>query len=230
MNEERKLLNHIIKENIKYYLTYKKVYLTKLLIINLARLSVVIGVVFGIVFSLNYINVLSVSIPKSKPTERIVVYKNDSTMNLRNYLIQIAYGESRYLPNSHRDGSQYFGLFQIGKKERAIAGYGDITDQVFMNHESIQILTMVSLLKINKKYMQSYIDKYSGKIIDGILVTESGILALCQLGTGTAQEYLSSGTIPAVDPYGNKPRELLKMGGYKLNLDKFDNNIISIKK
>lgn len=227
LGEERRLLNFLISENIRYYFTHKKVYLTKLLFINLIRLGAISGIIFGIFFSLNYFSLLSVTIP-TKKVAPIIIYKNDSTMNLKNYLIQIAYGESRYVVKAQRDGSQYLGIFQIGRNERKITGYGDISDQVFLAHEDIQILVMIKLLKLNKKTMQPYIDKYSGKIVDGILVTESGILALCQLGTGSAQEYLDSGTIPVQDSSGNKPRELLKMGGYKLNLDKID--VVSVVK
>lgn len=150
----------------------------------------------------------------------VTSYPADSSMNLKNYLLQIAYGESRYIVHANRDGSQYWGLYQIGTAERKIAGYGDITKEVFLNHPEIQDLCMINLLKYNKKYMQGYIDKYYGKIIDGILVTESGILALCQLGCGSAQMYLDSGIIPAQDANGNQPRQLLKLGGYRLNLDK----------
>lgn len=155
-----------------------------------------------------------------KKSEIITSYPSDTNMNLRNFLLQIAYGESRYKPNANRDGSQYWGLYQIGINERKIAGYGDISKEVFFNHPEIQDLCMINLLKYNKKYMQEYINKYSGKIIDGILVTESGILAMCQLGCGSAKLYLDSGIIPAYDENGNQPRQLLKLGGYDLKLNK----------
>lgn len=228
LNEERKLFKYVLSENIKYFFKYKKIYLLKLLAVFAGLFGLVVSIVIGLVFLLNYINLLNVTIPK-KP-QSVLIYKTDSTMNLKNYLIQIAYGESRYVVKAQREGSQYLGIFQIGKNERVVTGYGDISDAVFLAHEDIQILVMIKLLKLNKKIMQPYIDKYSGKIVDGILVTESGILALCQLGTGSAQEYLDSGIIPVQDAAGNKPRELLKMGGYKLNLDKIDNNVVSVVK
>ena len=228
LGEEKRLFKYVLPQNIKYFLKYKKVYLLKLVTVFAGLLAFIASIVVGIIFVLNYINLVNVSIPKK--AQQVVIYKTDSTMNLKNYLIQIAYGESRYVIKAHRNGAQYLGIFQIGRNERVVTGYGDISDQVFLAHEDIQIIVMIKLLKLNKKTMQPYIDKYSGKIIDGILVTESGILALCQLGTGSAQEYLDSGIIPVQDPYGNKPRELLKMGGYKLNLDKIDNNVISVVK
>jgi len=227
-----KLLNFILPLNIKYFLKFKKLYVTKLILIIFVYFSLFCGIIGAGILALNYFRILKVTIPnKIEKSEKVIIYKSDSTMNLKNYLIQIAYGESRYIINSHRDGSKYYGIFQIGRNEINTVGYIDISNESFLKHEDIQILTMIKLLKLNKKIMQTYIDKYSGKIIDGILITESGILALCQLGSGTAQNYLNSGNIPVVDEYGNKPRDLLKIGGYKLNLDKMDDkNIISIIK
>lgn len=151
--------------------------------------------------------------------DTVIRYKKDSTMNLRNFLLQIAYGESRYVKHAGTDQSQFWGLYQIGETERRVAGYGDVPRAVFENHPEIQDLCMIEFLKYNKKHMQPYIDKYSGKIIDGILVTESGILALCMAGCGTAQKCLDAGVIPETDANGNKLRQLLKMGGYELRLE-----------
>jgi len=68
--------------------------------------------------------------------------------------------------------------------------------------------------------MSKYIKTYSGKIVDGILMTESGILALCHLGCDYAQQCLDNGVIPAADENGNNPRLYAKLGGYHLNLNK----------
>jgi hypothetical protein len=147
-------------------------------------------------------------------------YPSDSSMNLRNYLLQIAYVESRYNKRAHRDSSQYWGLYQIGTEARRLAGYGDVPMNVYLHHPEIQDFCMVNLLKYEKKYTQKYINKYSGKIIDGILVTESGFLALCHLGVGFAQSCMDKGIVPEDDGFGNPARVYLKLGGYKLNLEK----------
>jgi len=41
---------------------------------------------------------------------------------------------------------------------------------------------MIKLIEINKKKLKSYIKKYKGKIVNGIFITESGILAAAHLG------------------------------------------------
>ena len=140
-------------------------------------------------------------------------------MTLDNFLKQISYMESRYNSSANRTGSQFWGLYQIGKRERKNAGYGDIQKNAYLSHPEIQRLCMINLLKYNKKYLKKYIDKYSGKIIDGILMTESGILALAHTGTGYAMMYLDKECIPEIDEYGNRPRLYAKLGGYILNLN-----------
>jgi hypothetical protein len=215
------ILKKIIRNKIKRYFWY--------------RWKFIFGriVIFSLILFLSYIAFVKVfhvrMVEVETPNKEVFLsYPHDSSMNLRNFLIQIAYGESRYNKGAHRDSSQYLGLFQIGKNERKITGYGDIPDYIYLNHEEIQIISMIRLLKYNKKYMQGYINKYSGKIVDGILVTESGILALCQLGCGYTRQCLDGGTIPPNDGNGNNPRRLLSMGGYKLKLDDITDNVVSI--
>lgn len=207
-------IKHIIKTKIKLFFLYRWKFLVGRIFI------------FGLVGYLLFLLITSVAhvkfVSDSEPTRDTIItqYRCDSTMNLRNYLLQIAYYESRYDPTAHRDSSQFWGLYQLGHDARKNGGYGDIPKDVFLNHPEIQDLCMVNLLKEEKKIMQPYIDKYEGKIIDGVLVTESGILALCHTGVGYAQSCLDKGVFPEVDEYGNHPRILIQLGGYKLNLDK----------
>ena len=41
---------------------------------------------------------------------------------------------------------------------------------------------MKKLLLYNKKHLQKYINRFDGQVINGILVTESGLLAAAHLG------------------------------------------------
>lgn len=214
MNDLAPLMRRVMYKKVKRFFRYR----WKFLIGRLAVLALVI-VLAKVAFT-NFNRTETVYV-QDTPTQvdTCFVYPNDTSMNLRNFLLQIAYNESRYNPMAHRDGAQFWGLYQIGQREREITGYGDIPYDVFMNHPEIQDLCMIEMLKYNKKYMQEYIDKYEGKVIDGILATESGIIALCQIGCGTARRYLDDGRIPVTDEHGNHPRMLLKLGGYDLQLD-----------
>jgi len=53
-----------------------------------------------------------------------------------------------------------------------------------------------NVLKYNKKKLQKYIDKYDGKVIHGVLVTESGLLAAAHLGgAGSVRKWFRTGKI-----------------------------------
>ena len=207
------LVKKIVRAKIKLFFLYRWKYL-------LGRL-----IIIGIITTLSYIVLTKVTNVKltthaNRIDTVVVMYPNDSSMNLKNYLIQIAYVESRYNKRAHRDSSQYLGLYQLGTDARRRAGYGDVPMNVFLNHPEMQDIAMINLLKKEKIELQKYIDKYDGKIVDGILITESGILALAHLGCGYAQSCLSDGIIPERDEFGNSPRVYAKLGGYRLNLHK----------
>lgn len=208
------VLAKIIRNKTKRFFRYRwKLILGRVVIFSVLALSLYVA--FVKVFKMNIIYVQ----PAYAQTDTCLHYRHDKSMNLANFLLQIQYIESRYDKDAHRDGSQYIGLYQIGDNERRIAGYGDIPVDVFTRHPELQDLCMVGLLKYNKKCMQKYIVKYSGKIVDGILVTESGILALCQVGCTSAQRFLDTGKVPEFDEHGNPVRLMLKLGGYDLRLE-----------
>lgn len=184
-------------------------------IVMFAAVAVLAYYAFVKVFSVTVIHVRT-----HTTADTCTYYSDGPEMNLRNFLLQIAYTESRYDKTANRDSSQYWGLYQIGTAERRTAGYGDIPKHVYLNHAEIQDLCMIELLKYNRRVMQPYINSYVGKVVDGILVTESGILALSHVaGCGGAAGYLKSGCIPKSDQNGNPLRDFLKLGGYRLNLD-----------
>lgn len=225
----------------------KKIIYTKIRLFFLYRWKYITGriVIIGTIITLAYLVLTTVTNVKLTSTiihhDTIVdSYPSDSSMNLRNFLLQIAYVESRYDKHAHRDSSQYWGLYQIGTEARRLAGYGDVPMRVYLNHPEIQDLCMINLLKYEKKITQHYINpntgkpvdyikKYSGKIVDGILVTESGFLALCHLGVGFAQGCMDKGVVPEYDDFGNPARAYLKLGGYRLNLDKVKYSIEDVK-
>ena len=203
-------LEWIIKTKIQRFFIYRWKYIFGRLFI----VSLIVGVVY---LGLRLANI---EISSPKVTNIITSYPNDTTMNLRNFLLQISYIESRCNPEANRENSQYWGAYQIGTNERKLAGYGDIPKTIYMKHPEIQDLCMVGLMKYNRKVLKNYIKKYSGKIVGGILVTESGILAMSHQGVGNVMKYMdSNGRIIGEDANRTKCTDYLKLGGYKLNLD-----------
>jgi len=117
------------------------------------------------------------------------------------------------------NGWGYMGKYQFGKRTLKNLGY-DISKKEFLNSPHIQEMAMLDLLSHNKKILQSYINQYSGVIVDGIEITESGILAAAHLGgPGNVKRYFKKGK-QFKDGNGTKLTSYLtNFSGYKLNLE-----------
>ena len=88
----------------------------------------------------------------------------------------------------------YLGKYQFGRKTLNALGYKDITNREFLANGSIQEEAMYALLTHNRKVLRKTINKYSGKTINGIYVTESGILAAAHLaGPGNVKKFFRKG-------------------------------------
>lgn len=113
----------------------------------------------------------------------------------------------------------YMGKYQFGKSTLRGLGY-DVSRKEFLNNPELQEEAMLSLLLHNKEKLQRYIDKYSGKIINGIEISESGILAAAHLGgQNSVKKYFESGKV-FKDGNGTKITTYLhKFSGYDINLN-----------
>jgi hypothetical protein len=78
---------------------------------------------------------------------------------------------------------------------------------------------MQSLLEHNKKKLKKYIEKYNGKVVHGVYVTESGILAAAHLaGQGNVKKFFRSGN-EFKDGYGTRLTSyMVNFSGYQLDL------------
>jgi len=117
------------------------------------------------------------------------------------------------------NGWGYMGKYQFGKRTLKNLGY-DISKKEFLNSPHIQEMAMLDLLSHNKKILQSYINQYSGVVVDGTKITESGILAAAHLaGPGNVKRYFKKGK-QFKDGNGTKLTSyLINFSGYKLNLE-----------
>jgi hypothetical protein len=109
----------------------------------------------------------------------------------------------------------YLGKYQFGSETLKSIGIHD-TDK-FLRSPKMQEKAFVALLAKNKSILKDVIKKYDGKVIDGILITESGILAAAHLGgAGSVKKFFrSNGKRYIKDAYGTSIRSYLKaFGGY----------------
>ena len=110
----------------------------------------------------------------------------------------------------------YLGKYQFGAATLATIGINDSAR--FINNPKLQERAFVTLLAKNKWNLREEIDKYKGKIVDGVRITESGILAAAHLGgAGSVKKFLkSNGAKKCKDAYGTSVKSYLKeFGGYE---------------
>ena len=113
----------------------------------------------------------------------------------------------------------YMGRYQFGKSTLKGLGY-DVSKNEFLSNPELQEEAMLSLLKHNKEKLQKYIDVFDGKTINGIYITESGILAAAHLGgQGSVKRYFKNGKVFR-DGNGTKITSYMdKFSGYDIALN-----------
>ena len=112
----------------------------------------------------------------------------------------------------------YMGRYQFGKKTLRGLGFKQSKEE-FLNSPLIQEKAMTALLKQNKRSLRKYIEKYDGKIVHGVMVTESGLLAAAHLGgAGSVKKWFRTGKVRR-DGNGVKITSYMtKFSGYQLVL------------
>jgi len=126
--------------------------------------------------------------PKLEVKVKMPVVKNHST-----FLDAIGFRESS---NNYKAVNRfgYLGKYQFGRKTLNAIGFKDISNREFLANPSIQEKAMLVLLKKNKHTLRREIKKYVGKTINGIYITESGILAAAHLGgAGNVKKFFRKG-------------------------------------
>jgi hypothetical protein len=119
----------------------------------------------------------------------------------------------------------YMGKYQFGSE--TLRAVGVKNDKAFLKDPVLQEKAFIALLSKNKWILRYEIQKYEGKIINGIEITESGILAAAHLGgAGTVKNFFKSkGNRHFRDAYGTSIRSYMKdFGGYDLSYIEADSN------
>lgn len=113
----------------------------------------------------------------------------------------------------------YMGRYQFGKSTLKGLGY-DVSKKEFLSNPELQEEAMMALLNHNKEKLQKYIDVFDGKTINGIYITESGILAAAHLGgQGSVKRYFKNGKVFR-DGNGTKITSYMdKFSGYDIALN-----------
>jgi len=112
----------------------------------------------------------------------------------------------------------YMGKYQFGKSTLKGLGF-KVTQDEFLNSPYIQEKAMQALLEHNHKKLEKQIEKYCGQTINGVYITESGVLAAAHLaGQGNVKKFFRKGK-EFKDGFGTKMTTYMEQfGGYHLNL------------
>ena len=137
---------------------------------------------------------------------------------------KMAYKESRgilHLVNPYG----YMGKYQFGRSTLRTVGIYDF--QEFLRNAAWQDKAFEALIAKNKWELRNEIDKFSGKIINGVEITESGLIAAAHLGgAGSVKKYLkSNGRRGFKDGFGTSLSSYMrKFSNYDLSHIKADSN------
>lgn len=109
----------------------------------------------------------------------------------------------------------YLGKYQFGVETLKTIGIHD--SNAFLNSPRLQEKAFIALLSKNKWELRGIIEKYDGTVLNGIRITESGILAAAHLaGVGSVKKFFRYGGKRYFrDIYGTSLRSYLrKFSGY----------------
>ena len=131
---------------------------------------------------------LEVTTPKIEAPKVEIIIKDHSK-----FLEDIGFRESS--GNYHAVNQfGYLGKYQFGRKTLNALGYDSISNREFLENHSLQEEAMYALLSHNKHILRRQIKEYVGQTINGIYITESGILAAAHLaGPGNVKKFFRKG-------------------------------------
>lgn len=233
----KNLLNHVIWENLKYYFHYKKLYLSKLiLVISLVTMGVATMILGGVYIyndlTKNVVKkekyIFSVYIPDTDTLSQQyatahgynfkIIFLPDQRKDWKLYKHAVHGIETRGFSDSasyHQRNGIYWGKYQLGPLARQVAGIkANISFEEFASNPELQEGAFLAWIRFIKTSIQPEINKYTGRFMCGVQITESGIISMAHnAGIGATQAFLSRGTNP---PGG---LAFLKLGGYNLQLE-----------
>lgn len=119
----------------------------------------------------------------------------------------------------------YLGKYQFGRT--TLERFRIYNTQAFLQNPELQERTFIALCKVNKYILRKDIKRYVGKTINGVKITESGILAAAHLsGAGNVKKFLRSyGKHQFSDAFGTTIESYMKkFQGYDVSIIIADKN------
>lgn len=123
---------------------------------------------------------------------------------------------------ARREGSQYWGKYQMGMLARKEVGLSDVSWEQWKTNPDLQEAALKMWVNVLYKYLENDIKKYDGQFLNGWAITESGIIAMAHnVGVYATIQFLNSGgkDVPT-DGSGKDATRFLILGNYDLNIAK----------
>lgn len=170
------------------------------------------------------LNIISYKKTFSKETTYILFYLKDPSKDYTSWKEKLHGIESNGWENPYearREGSQYWGKYQMSEFARTSIDLGKISWEKWKNNPEIQEAAIRLWVDILYQDLKNDIKKYDGKFLNGWSITESGIIAMAHnVGAGATRQFLySGGTNIPKDGSGKDATRFLILGNYDLNLE-----------
>lgn len=160
-----------------------------------------------------------------KTAKYIIFYPKDKTKDYNKWAEDLHGIESNDWVNPYearRDGSQYWGKYQMGTLARKEVGLSDVSWEQWKTNPDLQEAALKMWVDVLYRYLEQDIKKYDGQFLNGWSITESGIIAMAHnVGADATRRFLKSGgkDVPT-DGSGKDATRFLILGNYDLNIAK----------
>lgn len=179
------LKKEILLTKMSFIVKHNRRYLTKRFLV---AASIIAALGFG---GLYFLRPIIVQTRTERVSSGEVIYLADSTKTMEKFLFDIGKRESNGKYNIVNQFG-YLGKYQFGRSALTAIGLGSISNEKFLSTPELQETAMIMLLRQNKQTLAPYIGKYQSKVIGGVYITESGILAACHMAPQGAIDFLTS--------------------------------------
>jgi hypothetical protein len=129
------------------------------------KLILPLVILFTTVYLTNRLpSVTITTIPKSKPTP------------IEQFMDRVAAIETP--GGTHRTVNQFgmMGRYQFSPSTVRVLGFR-VSQREFLNNKQIQDTVMLRYMKVNNRELSGYINRYNGRIVNGVKITRAGVLA-----------------------------------------------------
>ena len=168
------------------------------------------------------INVASYKKLYGRDIKYFLFFPKDSSKDYKMWKEKLSGIESNGVYDARREGSQYWGKYQMGESARKSINLHTITWEKWKNNPELQEAALRLWIDFLYQELKDDIRKFDGLFLNGWSITESGIIAMAHnVGFTPLREFLySNGKKVPKDGSGKDATRFLILGNYDLEFKK----------